>query len=378
MKAIAAIALLQNVRSFIAVEYSEEQAEEAIGSLSFATFGKGSRAAKGKKPNCTWGKSWSCGYTCLPLSKTNCGSPLPGQASTYADYLSKQASRSKTPNEPKNIGDKTSNQSQENDKELDKKFRKTGIDQKTLQEAQDAISKKKAGQALTQEEDDQIKALTAKLKENQSKVFLEDGSELDLPKTIAYKLEDGSAVPRLKGNRVVSEQELKLAGIADANNLTKADLDRINRLRNGSDSYEDFLGSPPDFDGKNETNDIGGKKFKTDYVTNDVVIYHSDRVVLLVMNDGAVDFKVDGKMDASQRSTTDIPSSDLREMARAWNSFIDSPAGKRKMWTTPVYGDGRGDTRTKLYKKRGFDVTFDNQDPNDKNRLILMELNNRD
>lgn len=52
-------------------------------------------AAKGTKrsrmPNCTPGKSWSCGFTCLPMSKKRCGSPLPGQAATYAAYLATQA-----------------------------------------------------------------------------------------------------------------------------------------------------------------------------------------------------------------------------------------------------------------------------------------------
>lgn len=83
LPATATVRLLSNLQSFFAVEFNE--------SADFAMFGKGSRKAKGKMPNCTPGKSWSCGFTCLPMSKKNCGSPLPGQAKNYADYLSKQA-----------------------------------------------------------------------------------------------------------------------------------------------------------------------------------------------------------------------------------------------------------------------------------------------
>lgn len=57
--------------------------------LSFAT--KTTGAKRKTMPNCTPGKSWSCGWTCLPMSKKNCGSPLPGQAATYAQYLVNQS-----------------------------------------------------------------------------------------------------------------------------------------------------------------------------------------------------------------------------------------------------------------------------------------------
>lgn len=53
-------------------------------------FGKGSRKATGKTPNCTPFKSWSCGFACLPMSKRNCPSAVEGKAKTLADYLSTQ------------------------------------------------------------------------------------------------------------------------------------------------------------------------------------------------------------------------------------------------------------------------------------------------
>lgn len=99
MKAEAAIALLQNIQSFIVTEFGEP--------IEFASFGKGSRKGKGNKPNCTPGKSWSCGFTCLPMSKKNCGSPLAGQSATYADYLSKQASALSKTSKKKTDGKKT-------------------------------------------------------------------------------------------------------------------------------------------------------------------------------------------------------------------------------------------------------------------------------
>lgn len=88
MRSAIAYQLVQNVQAFLSVEFGEP--------LDFGSFGKGSRKASGKKPNCTPGKSWSCGFTCLPMSKKRCGSPLPGQPATYADYLSKQAVQATT------------------------------------------------------------------------------------------------------------------------------------------------------------------------------------------------------------------------------------------------------------------------------------------
>lgn len=72
------------------VDFSEAFSDllEGLGAID---FGAGSRKATGKKPNCNPGRSWSCGWTCLPMSKKRCGSPLPGEPATYADYLSKQA-----------------------------------------------------------------------------------------------------------------------------------------------------------------------------------------------------------------------------------------------------------------------------------------------
>lgn len=58
--------------------------------LNFAT--KGGKVTK--KKNCV--KGWECGYTCLPKTKENCGSPLEGQSKTYADWLSKQAANLST------------------------------------------------------------------------------------------------------------------------------------------------------------------------------------------------------------------------------------------------------------------------------------------
>lgn len=72
-----------------AIAFSEED-----GVLSFKgapMFDKGSKKAAGKKPNCTPGKSWSCGLSCRPMSNKNCPSALEGEPKTLADYLANQA-----------------------------------------------------------------------------------------------------------------------------------------------------------------------------------------------------------------------------------------------------------------------------------------------
>lgn len=55
-----------------------------------AKKGKGTGKKKTAKPNCTPGKSFSCGYSCQSV-KRSCKNPLEGQAKNYAEWMSMQA-----------------------------------------------------------------------------------------------------------------------------------------------------------------------------------------------------------------------------------------------------------------------------------------------
>lgn len=69
-------------------DYLQQYVKADVNFVEFAA-----KVSKRKTmPNCTPGKSWSCGWTCLPMSKKRCGSAMPLQATTYANYLTEQIS----------------------------------------------------------------------------------------------------------------------------------------------------------------------------------------------------------------------------------------------------------------------------------------------
>lgn len=67
------------------VEFSEVFSDllEELGAIDFAAKG----GKRSKAPNCNPGKSWSCGYTCLPMSKKRCGSGVSQKAAAFAEKL---------------------------------------------------------------------------------------------------------------------------------------------------------------------------------------------------------------------------------------------------------------------------------------------------
>lgn len=142
---------------------------------------------------------------------------------------------------------------------------------------------------------------------------------------------------KIKGDQTVSEQELKAIGVkVDARELSSKDVERLNVVRNGKASYEEFLNSPADdYDQKQE-----------------VVFYQGDRVKAYVTKEGDVNWSVDSSFTSTQSGK--VPTGEIIDMARSFEAMAKSPVGQRFFICSPSTSDGLGDTRTKLYKKRGF------------------------
>lgn len=79
--------------------------------------------------------------------------------------------------------------------------------------------------------------------------------------------------------------------------------------------------------------------------------YRGERVAGEVNSAGAVQWFVD-KDTASHGAA--VPMGEMKKLNRAWNAYEDSPEGKKLFLAVVEDSDGLGDTRRKLYARRGF------------------------
>lgn len=145
------------------------------------------------------------------------------------------------------------------------------------------------------------------------------------------------------GNHALTKDELIYTNIkpdAEGNvKLTSKDVDNINLIRNNYNSRKEMLDDDPDF-------------------SQPIIIYSGDRVRMGVGEEGNVEFTVDNNFTIDTRDNFDVPSSELRNMTRAWLEFKNSKAGQRLFWNQPSEedeGKNRYEARVKMYKKYGFD-----------------------
>jgi hypothetical protein len=83
----------------------------------------------------------------------------------------------------------------------------------------------------------------------------------------------------------------------------------------------------------------------------DQTFYQGDRVQGVTKRGGIVEFTVDG---TTQAHGSRPPISELKELNKSWDSFVQNPANRKVYYATPESRDGMGEARTKAYTKRGF------------------------
>lgn len=161
---------------------------------------------------------------------------------------------------------------------------------------------------------------------------------------------------KILGNPELTKDELKFANLKPDDQgvvkLTAKQVDRINLIRNGHDSFEDMLNAPPDH-------------------KQDVVLYAGERVKMTITKDGDVGFTVDDSYDAND-AKGGVPSQELRDMTRAWLKYAKSPASDRVFWNVPwseTEGENRQQSRTDMYRKYGF--SDPDKDPTGTGAMVL-------
>lgn len=152
-------------------------------------------------------------------------------------------------------------------------------------------------------------------------------------------------VDELMGRKSTTIGELAAIGIrkkdAGDTELGDKELMRINLIRNGYDSYEAFLNSDP-----------------REHEDKDLAIFSGERVGMNVVDNGSVEFGIDGKIDSHKvGKDRPKPTAELIQMARSWENYANSPAGSRILRNTP-HDEGtensKFESRKKAYEGFGF------------------------
>lgn len=133
--------------------------------------------------------------------------------------------------------------------------------------------------------------------------------------------------------------ELSAIGADASGKLSTEQITKLNLIRNGRDSFEEFLDSAPE----------SVDKFAT--------LFAGERVNMGMSTRGAVYFMVDESTSNYDDLLGDSPkpSKELAEMAQIFTEFLSRPVGKRYLSCEPTYDTfERFAARVKHYQKNGF------------------------
>lgn len=165
------------------------------------------------------------------------------------------------------------------------------------------------------------------------------------------------------GRKSTTLLELSAIAADDSGKLTENECDRLHLVRNGFDSFEDFLESPHSTD-------------EDSYM--DPMIYAGKRVLMTVDDEGEVVFTIDGSHSRTETGSVK-PSEELIGMQSIFKEYLRSPVSKRLLTNTPLYDTKeKFETRTKHYKSNGFISLADQKQlPSRLRKDDLMFLDNR-
>lgn len=165
----------------------------------------------------------------------------------------------------------------------------------------------------------------------------------------------------IMGNKTTSLLELSAIGVDESGTLNASQLDRLHAIRNGKNSFEDFLASPPD-------------------IRDDSVLFAGERVQMSVTDSGSVGFSVDDQVTLmTKASARNKPSRELAEMQQVFGDYLKAPASDRVLSCNPIFDTKeRFEARVKHYKKNGFvNVSELSREDNSDSNDDLMFLDNR-
>lgn len=156
---------------------------------------------------------------------------------------------------------------------------------------------------------------------------------------IPLSLPNGRSIP---GRQTTTLLELSAIAASETGNLSEDEVKRLHLVRNGCDSFEDFLNKP--------------YKLNTDDLMEDNVLYAGSRVEMAVSTLGEVVFSVDNSLSVPKgREITNKPSEELIGMQSIFSQFLQSKAGNRVLANHPTLDTiERQQMRFKHYEKAGF------------------------
>lgn len=164
----------------------------------------------------------------------------------------------------------------------------------------------------------------------------------------------------IPGRQTTTLLELSAIAADSSGQLTEDEVNRLHCVRNGFDSFEDFLEAPHSTD---------------EDAYQDPFLYLGKRVAMTMSDEGEIVFTIDGSARAEGGTK---PSEELIGMQSVFTEYLKSPASKRLLFNTPLYDTKeRFDMRVKHYQKNGFISISDQKHLPARIRTKIMFLDNR-
>lgn len=140
------------------------------------------------------------------------------------------------------------------------------------------------------------------------------------------------------GRKTTTLLELSAIAADTTGKLTENEVSRLHLVRNGFDSFEDFLESPHELEEESY---------------QDPMLYAGKRVIMTISDEGDVIWTIDGSARAIKSGTK--PSEELIGMQSIFSEYLKSPASKRLLFNTPLYDTKEQfEMRVKHYERNGF------------------------
>lgn len=157
---------------------------------------------------------------------------------------------------------------------------------------------------------------------------------VDISAPIPIKMQGGADGVK-KGRKTTTLLELSAIGADETGELYSNELTRLISVRNGFDSFEDFLQASPTGEPQ--------------------LLFVGARVRMLAASSGSIVFTVDRSSSVQLGHTSIKPSRELIEMQQIFDTYLKSKAGNRMLSCNPVLDTSeRFNTRIKHYAKNGF------------------------
>lgn len=166
---------------------------------------------------------------------------------------------------------------------------------------------------------------------------------------------------QMPGRKTTTLLELSAIAADDTGNLSEDELERLCTVRNGTNSYEEFLATPAD------------KLFDPQEIPVPRILYAGKRVQMTLSNSGNVAFSVDSSYHVREQEEESPeeqemlaemgfeykkprkPSEELAGMESIFSRFLSSPSADQVLSNTPANeSTERHNMRVKHYTKAGF------------------------